>query len=137
MAILALAPGVAMAETPPIQLEQAVSETLDIWREGRYEQLYERLSHRSRVSREQFVKTMREVNVRPACCWQKLENFRVLREKRNEATVFARVGLEGPPDRASASSSREFKLYFESGTWKMQLNDIYHLSGISGRRGRR
>lgn len=115
------------AETPSSALEQAVSETLDLWRDGRYEQLFEQLSHRGKISREQFVKKMRDTSVRPACCWQKLENFKVLSEKKRSATVYAKVGLEGTPGH-DASSTREFKLSYEGGGWRMQMNDLYSLA---------
>jgi hypothetical protein len=46
----------ARAETAPGILEQSMSDTLDLWREGRYEQLYERLAHRDKTSKEQFVR---------------------------------------------------------------------------------
>lgn len=116
-------------------LEQAMSETLDLWREGRYEQLYERLSHRGKTSREQFVKKMQNTSTRPACCFQKLENFRVLNEKRTEATVYARVGLEGTPG-TSESSTREFRLSHTENSWKMQMSDILALSGASAKKSR-
>ncbi len=46
----------ARAVSTPGVLEQAMSDTLDLWREGRYEQLYDHLAHRGKTSREQFVK---------------------------------------------------------------------------------
>lgn len=123
----------AMAETSPAILEQSMSETLDLWREGHYEQLFEQLAHRGKMSKEQFVKKMRDTSIRPACCFQKLENFRVLNEKRTEATVYAKVGLEGAPN-APGSSTREFKLTHEENAWKMQLKDITAISGATGKK---
>lgn len=123
----------ASAESAPGILEQSMSDTLDLWREGRYEQLYEHLAHRGRTSREQFVNRMRDTAIRPACCFQKLSNFKVLNEKRTEATVYARVGLEGTPDSAE-SSTREFKLTHEENIWKMQLADVLTISGANGRK---
>jgi hypothetical protein len=123
------------AETTPSPFEQSVSNTLDLWREGNYEQLYERLSHRGKTSREQFAARMREAQIRPACCWQKMENFRVLSEKRTEATINVRVGLEGAPGTKEACT-RDFRLSNEGGEWKMQLNDILSLAGISGKKGK-
>ena len=133
---LTLAALPAMAESSPAILEQSVSDTLDLWREGRYEQLFDHLAHRGRTSREQFVKKMRDTSIRPACCFQKLEKFKVLNEKRTEATVYAKVGLEGTPNTAE-SSTREFKLTHEENIWKMQLNDIISISGASGKKSRR
>ena len=123
------------AETSAGALEQSMSETLDLWREGRYEQLYEQLAHRGKTSREQFIKKMRDTTIRPACCFQKLENFRVLNEKRTEATVYAKVGLEGTPNVAE-SSTREFKLTHEENIWKMQLVDVLALSGATAKKSR-
>lgn len=120
------------AETAPTQLEQAMSETLDQWREGRYEQLFDRLAHRGKTSREAFVKRMRESATRPACCFQKMEHFKVLNEHRRQATVFVTIGLEGAPN-VPESCTREFKLTHEEGIWKMQLSDIYSLAGTSGK----
>ena len=116
---LVLATAIPVFAAEPVSvLEQSMSETLDLWREGRYEQLFERLAHRGRTSREVFVKKMRDTSIRPACCWQKMENFRVLNEKRTEATVYVKVGLEGTAA-PSGSSTREFKLTHEEGIWKM------------------
>lgn len=123
------------AESSPAVLEQSMSDTLDLWREARYEQLYEHLSHRGKTSKEQFVKKMHDTPIRPACCFQKLENFKVLNEKRTEATVYAKVGLEGPPNVAE-SSTREFKLTHEENIWKMQLADVLALSGATAKKAR-
>lgn len=122
--------GAAETENP---LEKSMSDTLDIWREGRYEQLFEQLAHRGKTSRETFVKKMREATTRPACCWQKMENFKVLNEKRTEATVYVKIGLEGTPDPAG-SMTREFKLTHQEGVWKMQLADIFSIAGVTGKK---
>jgi hypothetical protein len=125
----------ATAETSSTALEQSMSDTLDLWREGRYEQLYEHLAHRGKTSKEQFVKKMYDTTIRPVCCFQKLDNFKVLNEKRTEATVYARVGLEGTPN-VSESSTREFKLTHEENTWKMQLADVLALSGATAKKAK-
>lgn len=132
---LLLSMSAAFAETAPSVFEKSVSDTLDLWREGRYEQLFERLSHRGKTSREHFVAKMRGASIRPACCWQKMENFRVMSERRSEATVYVKVGLEGTPGAADACT-RDFKLSNEGGVWKMQLNDILALAGLSGKKGK-
>ncbi len=115
-------------------LEKGMSDTLDIWREGRYEHLFEQLAHRGKTSRETFVKKMRESTTRPACCWQKMEHFKILNEKRTEATVYVKIGLEGTPDTAG-STTREFKLTHQEGAWKMQLADVFSIAGVTGKKG--
>jgi hypothetical protein len=114
-------------------LEKAMSDTLDIWRDGRYEQLFEQLAHRGKTSREAFVKKMRDSTIRPVCCWQKMENFKILSEKRTEATVYVKIGLEGTPGTA-ASTTREFKMTHQEGTWKMQLTDVLSVAGVTAKK---
>jgi hypothetical protein len=115
-------------------LEKSMSDTLDLWREGRYDQLYEQLAHRGKTSRETFVKNMRESPTRPACCWQKMENFRILNEKSSEGTVYVTIGLDAGPG-AAGSMTREFKLTRQEGVWKMQLADILSIAGGTGKKG--
>ncbi len=110
-----------------------MSDTLDIWREGRYEQLFEQLAHRGKTSREMFVRKMRESTIRPVCCWQKMEHFKILNEKRTEATVYVKVGLEGTPG-TPESTTREFKLTHQEGVWKMQLADVFSIAGVTGKK---
>ncbi|BCS54610.1 hypothetical protein [Geobacter sp. SVR] len=133
--MLGLIPTAARAETDAAVLEQAMSGTLDLWREGHFEQLYEQLSHRGKMSRERFTRKMRESVIHPACCFQKMQGFRVLSEKRTEATVYVTIGLEGGPGSAE-SCTREFKLSHEGGEWKMQLNDITALANGAAKKSR-
>ena len=119
-----------------LALEQSMSQTLDLWRDGNYDKLFERLARRGKTSRESFVNKMQNTKIRPACCWQKMENFKVLNEKRTEATVYVKVGLEGTPG-APESTTREFKLSHEEGIWKMQLGDILSIAGATGKKGKR
>lgn len=132
---LLLQSAIVAAESTSGILEQSMSDTLDLWREGRYDQLYEQLAHRGKTSKEQFVTKMRDTSIRPACCFQKLENFKVLNEKRTEAVVYAKIGLEGTPNVAE-SSTREFKLSHQENVWKMQLADVLALSGASAKKAR-
>jgi len=122
--------GVAHAESI---LETSMSDTLDTWREGRYEHLFDQLAHRGKTSRESFVKKMKGSTTRPACCWQKMEHFKILNEKQTEATVYVKIGLEGAPN-SDVSTTREFKLSHMDGTWKMQLADVLSIAGVTGKK---
>lgn len=128
------------AGTNPSMLENAVSATLDLWRENRVDQLYDRVAHRENTSKGPFVDRMSGTSIRPACCWQKMDNFKVLSENGSEATVSAKIGIEVTDYSfsetfGSISSSlttveyitRDFKLNNEGGIWKMQLNDVFTL----------
>lgn len=115
--------------------EQALSDALDLWREGRFEQLYDSLSHRSGMTRERFEQTMRDAARRPACCFTKLRDFRLIEERKTTAKVFARVGMEGNYGSSDATQSREFTLDHEENSWKLRLSEIKALSGQA--RGKR
>jgi hypothetical protein len=134
MVLLLVGAGYGRASETESILEKSMSDTLDTWRDGRYEQLFEMLAHRGKTSRETFVKKMRASTTRPACCWQKMENFKILNEKRTEATVYVKIGLEGTPD-AAGSTTREFKLTHQEGAWKMQLADVFSIAGVTGKKG--
>lgn len=133
MVVLIVGAGSGSAAESESLIEKNMSDTLDIWREGRYEQLFEQLAHRGKTSRETFVKKMSESTTRPVCCWQKMENFKILNEKRTEATVYVKIGLEGTPY-APGSTTREFKMTHQEGVWKMQLADVFSIAGVTGKK---
>ena len=136
MITLCTGPGSVRVAHAESILEKSMSDTLDTWREGRYEQLFEQLAHRGKTSREAFVKKMQESKIRPACCWQKMEHFKILDEKRTEATVYVKIGLEGTPN-ADASMTREFKMTHMEGVWKMQLADVLSIAEATGKKGKK
>jgi hypothetical protein len=128
------------AGTDPSILANAISAPLDLWRESWIAQLYDRLGNYGNTTKEQFVEILRGTTIRPACCWQKIENFKVLIDNGTEATVSAKIGMEVTDfifDENSNSIkstcttveyiTREFKLNNEGGLWKMQLNDVFNL----------
>lgn len=127
--ILLCCVSVAAADQRNDPREQALSDALDLWREGRFEQLYDSLSHRTGLTRERFVQTMKDAEIKPACCFHKLNDFRLISEKLTTAKVFAKLGMEGSPG-TDESQSREFTLDHEEGRWKMRMADIKKLAGI-------
>ncbi len=126
----------ASASDPGEDIRISFSETLDLWRNGRFEALYDRLARHGKMPRERFVSAMKETPVKPACCWQKLDGFRLVFEKRGEVTVRAKVGLEYENGK-SGFVTREFRFISEGNDWKLQLGDIAYLAEISGRKKRR
>ena len=128
------------AGTDASMLANAISSPLDLWRENWIGQLYDSLGNRGNTTKEQFVEKMQGSSIRPACCWQKLDNFKVISESGTEATVSAKIGMEITDFIFGENSNniirtctaveyitREFKLNNEGGLWKMQLNDVFSL----------
>lgn len=114
--------------------EQALSNALDLWREGRFEPLYDTLSHRGSMNRERFIAMLKDAAIKPACCHLKLNNFRLISDKPTTAKVFAVVSMEGRGAVSGGRHSREFVLDHEEGRWKVRLSDIKALAGQSGTR---
>lgn len=130
--ILAAVP--ATAATPYLtdqeiaaQAQRDFSAALDLWRDGRYEELYERTGDNS-MTRERFVQLLSSASRRPACCWEKLQEVKVKATGSGRATIHAKVGLELPGS-GTEYATRSFKLENEDGIWKMQAADILSLSG--------
>ncbi len=123
-----VAPAIADQRSDP--REQCISDTLDLWRDGSFDKMYDRLSHRGAMTRENFVSQMKELQLRPSCCHQKLRDFRLISDKRTTAKVYSRIGFEGVAA-SGDTRSRDFTLDHEEGVWKMRLADIKSLAGLS------
>jgi|GEM_PF-7047679 len=130
----------ADVQTDSFVLQNATSATLDLWRDNRVDQLYDRLVNRGNMPKAQFAEKLQATSIRPACCWQKLDGFEVLFENSSGATVTAKIGIEVTDYIIARKSNtvaksftsveyitREFRLLNEGGLWKMQLNDILSL----------
>lgn len=103
-------------------------EILDLWRDGKYDAVYERTIPSGKQSRESFITKLSSADRKPACCWEKLQDVRVTEQDDRQATLHAKVGLEGK-DGSTDFSTREFKLRKKDGVWKAAASDILSLSG--------
>jgi hypothetical protein len=134
---LALWAGSACADTAAgEEVRRDFEAVLDLWRDGRYSELYERTYVTGKQSRESFMRRVSAAESRPACCWEKLQEVKVTVSDGNKATLSARVGLESAGT-ATAFHTRSFRLRREDGVWKADASDIISLAGKSGRKVRR
>jgi hypothetical protein len=121
------------AQTEP---GRGFEEILDLWRDGKYDAVYERTIPSGKQSRESFVTKLSSADRKPACCWEKLQDVRVTEQDGRQATLRAKVGLEGK-DGSTDFSTREFKLRKKDGVWKAAASDILSLSGKGKKSSRR
>jgi hypothetical protein len=131
------------AKTPHPQRQEAQSEPgrgfeeiLDLWRDGKYDAVYERTIPSGKQSRESFVAQLSSADRKPACCWEKLQDVRVTEQDERKATLHAKVGLEGK-DGSTDFSTRQFKLRKKDGVWKAAASDILSLSGKGKKNSRK
>ncbi|MBI5657020.1 MAG: hypothetical protein HZC44_09520 [Geobacter sp.] len=115
--------------------QKAFEEILDLWRAGKYDELYERTRGNGKVAKEDFARRLERATLKPACCWQKVQNLSVHVESDDLASIRATVGLEGGPE--IEFKTRTFKLYREKGRWCIGQTDILSLAGTSKKKSRR
>jgi hypothetical protein len=108
---------------------------LDLWRNGRYNELYERTYSTGKQTKESFTRKISTAERRPVCCWDKIQDVRVSSKNGTNASLHARIGLEGTGT-ATDYCTRTFRLRKDDGVWKASESDILSLAGGSGRKKR-
>jgi len=114
------------------EIQRDFEMNLDLWRDGRYEELYERTYAEGSRSREAFIRRMTAAGRKPACCWEKLQEVTINNGPGKKATLHARIGLEVRFG-ATEYSTRSFLMKRENGVWKPAMSDILSLAGKAGR----
>jgi hypothetical protein len=116
------------------EARQGFEQILDLWRDGKYGELYERTKRSGKETRERFIARLAGASLKPACCWEKMQDVSVSVKKENAVWVRARIGLEGAVEKEY--KTRSFKLLKEDGVWKISQADILNLSGASKKKKR-
>lgn len=106
---------------------------LDLWRDGRYGELYDRTYAAGTGSREAFIHRLSGSSRKPACCWQKLQDLKITGIHGNNANLYARVGIEVLSGETEYCT-RSFRVRREEGVWKICMADILSLAGRNGRK---
>lgn len=107
---------------------------LDLWRDGRYADLFERTSG-GKESAEQFAKRLSSAPRKPACCWEKMQNAQVSLKGERAAAVRARLGFEGNVS-GTEFVTKSIKLKKEDGLWIVAQSDLFSLANLSKRKVR-
>jgi len=111
------------------QARQGFEQILDLWREGKYGDIYERTTLSGKETKERFTARLAAAPLKPACCWEKMQDVTVSAKGDSAVMVRAKVGLEGGG--GTEFKTRSFKLVREDGMWKMSQADILTLSGAA------
>ena len=117
-----------------IEARQGFEQILDLWRDGKYGELYERTIKSGKETKEHFIARLGAAPFKPACCWEKMQDVRISGEKGNKVTLRARIGLEGPG--SGESVTRSFKLKKDDGVWLASRKEILALAGVSKKKKR-
>ncbi len=111
------------------EARQGLEEILDLWRDGKYAELYERTTESGKETKERFINRLIAAPLKPACCWEKMQDVRVTVKKENVVAIRAKIGLEGGV--ANEYKTRSFKLMKEDGVWKISQTDILNIAGAT------
>jgi hypothetical protein len=107
-------------------------QILDLWRDGRYSELYERTTG-GKEGKERFAKKLASAPLKPACCWQKMQEVRVSLKSDRAATVHARLGFDGNVS-GTEFVTKGVKLKREDNVWMISQSDIFSLAKLSKKR---
>lgn len=131
----------AMGKTPYMSSEELQTESqrgfeeiLDLWRDGRFEELYARTLAGGRSSKEQFAKKLSSASRKPACCWEKMQEVKVSIKNDSTVTLRAKLGFEAGQT-GTDYTTRSFKLQKEDGVWRISQSDILSLAGVTKKKG--
>lgn len=106
---------------------------LDLWRDGKYDEVYARTTVGGKQSKEEFVARLAAAPLRPACCWEKLQEVKVVVKGDSAVTIRAKLGFEGVG--ATEFKTRSFKLMKEEGVWCIAQSDILSLAEAKKKKG--
>jgi hypothetical protein len=117
------------------EAQKGFEQILDLWRDGKYGELFDRTTGSGRETRERFAARLAEAPLKPACCWEKMQDVKVSAGQSGVVTIRARIGLEG--GMVTEYRTCSFKLLKDEGVWKVSRSEIMALSGDAKKKKRR
>jgi len=79
-----------------------------------------------RETRESFASRLSAAPLKPACCWEKLQEVTVTAKSDTAATLRGRIGFDGPGN--TEYKTKSVKLRKEEGVWRVARNEIFTLA---------
>lgn len=124
----------AWAAEPPVARQQVMDEArrgfeeiLDLWRDERYAELYDRLIPTPGSDRWRFEEQLNYSGRRPACCWEKLQDVSITFIDERSVSLHARLGIE-VEGVGTRFVTRSFHLEQQRGVWKLPEADVISLA---------
>jgi hypothetical protein len=108
------------------EVTKSFERILDLWREGHYGELYDSTLVSGKDTKESFSRKMSAVRLKPSCCWEKMQDVKVMVKSPTTVVVRAKIGLDAPGEMEYKTKS--FKLIKEFGEWRISRSDILALA---------
>lgn len=107
---------------------RAFEKILDLWRAGDYGELYNRTLVNGKETKESFSKKMARAQLKPSCCWEKMQDVAVNIKSPTSVVLRAKIGLDAPGEMEFKTKS--FKLTNEFGEWRIARSEIISLAEV-------
>jgi hypothetical protein len=105
---------------------ESVKTILSLWKDGKYNELYDHGDQKSRraIRREDFEHQMRKKGIGLASSWETLRDVEVDVQSATLAYATARIGLKPQKGGETKFRTETYRLSFEKGMWKINLQKI-------------
>lgn len=126
---------VADAEAVKSEAVRDFEAILDLWRAGNYGELYNRTLISGKDTKESFTDSMAAAQLKPSCCWEKMQGVSVRINSPASVVISAKIGLDAPGEMVYKTKS--FKLNREDGQWRISRSEILSLAEAKKSKGSR
>jgi len=108
------------------EVVESVKKILSVWKEGKYNELYDHGDQKSRraIRREDFEHQMRKKGIGLASSWETLRDIQVDVQSATLAYVTVKIGLKPNKGGETKFRTETYRLPFEQGMWKINLQKI-------------
>jgi uncharacterized protein DUF4124 len=105
---------------------ESIKAILSLWKDGKYNELYDHGDQKSRraIGREDFERQMRKKGIGLASSWETLRDVQVDVQSATLAYVTVRLGLKSKKGGETKFRTETYRLPFEKGMWKINLQKI-------------
>ncbi len=105
---------------------ESVKTILSLWKDGKYNELYDHGDQKSRraIGREDFESRMRKKGIGLASSWETLRDIQVDVESATLTYATVRIGLKPKKGGETKFRTETYRLPFEKGMWKINLQKI-------------
>lgn len=119
---------VADPEAVKAEAVRAFEKILELWRAGDYGELYDRTLVSGKDTKESFSKKMATAQLKPSCCWEKMQDVVVRIKSPTSVVLRAKLGLDTTGELEYKTKS--FKLTNEFGEWRLARAEILSLAEV-------
>ena len=114
------------ADTIKVEAKRGFEEILDLWRAGNYAELYNRTTISGNDTKESFTRRMSGAQLKPSCCWEKIQEVTVNVKGPDSVVLKAKLGFDAPGE--TEYKTKAFKLYREDGVWRISRAELFALA---------